>query len=134
MGRGEESKEGEGEGEGEEGEVCRLSGKWRTRKRVKAGEKEIRREKKVEERRGEVGGRKKEQGRKMEGKHRGSENGAGQERGVGRRRYPSAILQITEQNEQPKEELLPMISHLLRCLDSAVYCWFPGKTAPKQSS
>ena len=46
----------------------------------------------------------------------------------------SAILQITEQNEQPKEELLLMISHLLRCLDSAVYCWFPGKTAPMQSS
>ena len=64
MGRGEESKEGEGEGEGNEGEVCRLSGKRRRRKRVKAGEKEIRRERKVEERRGEVGGWKMEQGRK----------------------------------------------------------------------
>ena len=64
--------------------------------------------------------------------HRESENGAGQERGVGRGRYP---ISYTTDNEQPKEELLLMMtSHLLRCLDSAVYCWFPGKTAPMQSS
>ena len=119
MGRGEESKgEREGKGEkveGKKGGVRRVSGRRRGR-----------------------GRRKEERAReKSRGKTEKVEKEQGKEGGGVRHLIMTSEVQLcyTETDNWTKAvELLLTTPHLLRCLDSAVYYWSPGKTAPKQSS